>query len=133
MSFQGHLESTYQELLCTLGKLSGCVYDNSDSVCNLDISETCDLDTVKNLIEHNRNTERKLSGIQQQLEEVGFDVQYFISEHAQFLNPAQSRHILKTLSATQRALREQQREMANQTRTLGQLLGTREEESLQKV
>lgn len=48
------MESTYQELLCTLDRLSCCVYDNPESVCNLDMMETCDLDTVKNLIEQNR-------------------------------------------------------------------------------
>uniref|UniRef100_A0A4W6G7E5 Dystonin n=1 Tax=Lates calcarifer TaxID=8187 RepID=A0A4W6G7E5_LATCA len=41
------------------------------------------------------------------LEDVTFDVQCFISEHAQFLSPAQSSYLLKFLSSTQRAFRDQ--------------------------
>ena len=53
-NFQAHLESTYQDLLCTLETLSGCICDNPEIVCNLDAKDTCDLDTVKHMIEQNR-------------------------------------------------------------------------------
>uniref|UniRef100_A0A8C7UIP2 Dystonin n=1 Tax=Oncorhynchus mykiss TaxID=8022 RepID=A0A8C7UIP2_ONCMY len=67
------------------------------------------------------------------LEDTAFDIQYFISEHAQFLSPTQSRHLLKSLSATQRAFKEQMERVAKQRRTLERHLEIREDESQQKV
>uniref|UniRef100_A0A4W5L9A8 Dystonin n=1 Tax=Hucho hucho TaxID=62062 RepID=A0A4W5L9A8_9TELE len=67
------------------------------------------------------------------LEDTAFDIQYFISEHAQFLSPAQSRHLLKSLSATQRAIKDQMERVANQRRTLELYLEISENESQQKV
>lgn len=74
-----------------------------------------------------------VSGTQRHLEDTAFDIQYFISEHAQFLSPAQSRHLLKSLSATQRAFKEQTERVAKQRRTLESHLEIREDESQQKV
>lgn len=74
-----------------------------------------------------------LKGAQPLLEDTTFDIQYFISEHAQFLSPAQSRHLLKSLSSLQRALREQTERLASQRQTLEGLLETREKETQQKV
>uniref|UniRef100_A0A8C7KHR9 Dystonin n=1 Tax=Oncorhynchus kisutch TaxID=8019 RepID=A0A8C7KHR9_ONCKI len=70
---------------------------------------------------------------QRHLEDTAFDTQYFISEHAQFLSPAQSRHLLKSLSATQRAIKDQMERVANQRRTLQLQLEISENESQQKV
>uniref|UniRef100_A0A8C7LGL6 Dystonin n=1 Tax=Oncorhynchus kisutch TaxID=8019 RepID=A0A8C7LGL6_ONCKI len=66
------------------------------------------------------------------LEDTAFDIQYFISEHAQFLSPTQSRHLLKSLSATQRAFKEQMERVAKQRRILERHLEIREDESQQK-
>uniref|UniRef100_A0A674CR72 Dystonin n=1 Tax=Salmo trutta TaxID=8032 RepID=A0A674CR72_SALTR len=76
--------------------------------------------------------ETNLSVTHRHLEDTAFDIQYFISEHAQFLSPAQSRHLLKSLSATQRAFKEQTERVANQRRTLERHLEIREDESQQK-
>lgn len=67
------------------------------------------------------------------LEDVTFDVQCFISEHAQFLSPAQSSYLLKFLSSTQRAFRDQTERLVTQRSTLDVLLGTRERENQEKV
>uniref|UniRef100_A0A8C7USD3 Dystonin n=1 Tax=Oncorhynchus mykiss TaxID=8022 RepID=A0A8C7USD3_ONCMY len=76
--------------------------------------------------------ETNLSGTHRHLEDTAFDIQYFISEHAQFLSPTQSRHLLKSLSATQRAFKEQMERVAKQRRTLERHLEIREDESQQK-
>uniref|UniRef100_A0A674EWB0 Dystonin n=1 Tax=Salmo trutta TaxID=8032 RepID=A0A674EWB0_SALTR len=73
-----------------------------------------------------------VSGTQRHLEDTAFDIQYFISEHAQFLSPAQSRHLLKSLSATQRAIKDLMERVANQRRTLQLQLEISENESQQK-
>lgn len=67
------------------------------------------------------------------LEDVTFDIQCFISEHAQFLSPSQSSHLLKVLSSTQRAFRDQTEGLVTQRKTLDVLLDTRERENQEKV
>uniref|UniRef100_A0AAR2JH65 Dystonin n=1 Tax=Pygocentrus nattereri TaxID=42514 RepID=A0AAR2JH65_PYGNA len=76
--------------------------------------------------------EKNLSGTRQHLEDTAFDVQYFISEHAQFLSPAQNRQLLKSLSATQRAFKELMDRVFTQRHTLDLHLEIREDESLQQ-
>uniref|UniRef100_A0A8C8EQP1 Dystonin n=1 Tax=Oncorhynchus tshawytscha TaxID=74940 RepID=A0A8C8EQP1_ONCTS len=76
--------------------------------------------------------ETNVLGTQRHLEDTAFDTQYFISEHAQFLSPAQSRHLLKSLSATQRAIKDQMERVANQRCTLQLQLEISENESQQK-
>ncbi|XP_071249800.1 dystonin-like isoform X13 [Salvelinus alpinus] len=129
---KANLESTYQELLSTLNQLSGCIHDNSEMTYNLDIMNTYDVDTVKEMIQNNEDMETNVSGTQRHLEDTAFDIQYFISEHAQFLSPAQSRHLLKSLSATQRAIKDQMERVANHRRTLQLQLEISENESQQK-
>uniref|UniRef100_A0A8C9ZXZ2 Dystonin n=1 Tax=Sander lucioperca TaxID=283035 RepID=A0A8C9ZXZ2_SANLU len=66
------------------------------------------------------------------LEDVTFDIQCFISEHAQFLSPTQSSFLLKFLSTTQRAFRDQTERLVTQRSALDVLLDTRERESQDK-
>lgn len=67
------------------------------------------------------------------LEDVTFDIQCFISEHTQFLSPAQSSYLLKFLSTTQRAFRDQTEKLVTQRSALDVLLDTRERENQEKV
>ncbi|XP_037394274.1 dystonin isoform X4 [Pygocentrus nattereri] len=127
------LESTYQDFLSRLDKLSACIEDNYEMVCKLDIMNTDDLETVKYRIQQNKDLEKNLSGTRQHLEDTAFDVQYFISEHAQFLSPAQNRQLLKSLSATQRAFKELMDRVFTQRHTLDLHLEIREDESLQQT
>ena len=72
-------------------------------------------------------------GVRLVLEDVTSDVQSFISENTKFLSSVQSKHILKLLSATQRAFREQTETMAAQRQALEDLLEARERDMQQKV
>ncbi|KAL6487581.1 hypothetical protein MHYP_G00042070 [Metynnis hypsauchen] len=128
-----NLESTYQDFLSRLDKLSACIEDNYEMVCKLDIMNTDDLETVKYRIQQNKDLEKNLSGTRQHLEDTAFDIQYFISEHAQFLSPAQNRQLLKSLSATQRAFKELMDRVFTQRHTLDLHLEIREDESLQQT
>ena len=67
------------------------------------------------------------------LEDATLDVQSFISENTEFLSSAQSEHILKLLSATQRAFTEQTETMAAQRHALEDLLEARKRDMQQKV
>uniref|UniRef100_A0A669CDJ9 Dystonin n=1 Tax=Oreochromis niloticus TaxID=8128 RepID=A0A669CDJ9_ORENI len=63
------------------------------------------------------------------LEDVTFDIQCFISEHTQFLSPAKSSYLLKFLSTTQRAFRDQIERLVTQKSALDVLLDAREREN----
>ena len=72
-------------------------------------------------------------GVRLVLEDVAFDVQSFVSENTEFLSSAQSKHILKLLSTTQRAFREQTETVAAQRQALEGLLDARERDTQQQV
>ncbi|CAK6951622.1 dystonin isoform X1 [Scomber scombrus] len=128
---QAHLESTYKKHLCELDELAGLIQNNSET-WEMDLN-TCDVDTLKHLIQQNKDTESQLlKEARLKLEDVTFDIQCFISEHTQFLSPAQSSYLLKLLSTTQRAFREQTERLVTQRATLDVLLDTREKENQEK-
>lgn len=65
--------------------------------------------------------------------DITFDIQCFISENMQFLSPAQSSHLLKSLSSAQRRFRDQAEVLVSQRSTWDVLLDTREREDQEKV
>lgn len=67
------------------------------------------------------------------LEDVTFDIQCFISENTQFLSPARSSHLLKSLSSAQREFRDQAETLASQRSAWDVVLDTREREEQEKV
>lgn len=156
------MESTYQKHLSDLDELAGLIQNNSE-MCDVDLN-TCDVDALRHLIQHNRvfpvkvqlkkhsvstvatetysayfhlffqdKESNLLKEARLKLEDVTFDIQCFISEHAQFLSPAQSSYLLKFLSTTQRAFRDQTDKLVTQRSTLDVLLDTRERENQEKV
>ncbi|XP_044228340.1 dystonin isoform X2 [Thunnus albacares] len=126
-----HLESTYQKHLSDLDELAGLMQNNSE-MWDVDVN-TCDVETLKHLIQRNKDMENQLlKEARLKLEDVTFDIQCFISEHAQFLSPAQSSYLLKYLSTTQRAFRDQTERLVTQRCTLDVLLDTREKENQEK-
>nr|XP_046257646.1 dystonin isoform X5 [Scatophagus argus] len=126
-----HLESVYQKHLSDLDELVGLIQNNSE-MTDMDFN-TCDVDTLKHLIQQNKDTESNLlKEARLKLEDVTFDIQCFISEHAQFLSPAQSSSLLKSLSSTQRAFRDQTERLVTHRSTLDVLLDTRESENQEK-
>ncbi|XP_056116139.1 dystonin isoform X1 [Rhinichthys klamathensis goyatoka] len=128
-----HLESSYQELLSSLDKISACIQGDSAMVSKLDIMDTDDTERIKIKIQQIKDTEKDLSGTRQLLEDAAFDIQNFISEHAQFLSPAHSRHLLRALSTTQRSVKELMDRVFTQRQTLEVHLEIREDESQQQA
>ncbi|KAM9345067.1 uncharacterized protein ABDE67_013959 [Symphorus nematophorus] len=113
------LASTYLELEPNFTAVSQMCAERSRSL--IQALET-GKDTQSNLLKEARL----------KLEDVTFDIQCFISEHAQFLSPAQSSYLLKFLSTTQRAFRDQSERLVTQRSTLDVLLDTREREDREK-
>ncbi|KAI1894735.1 hypothetical protein AGOR_G00118810 [Albula goreensis] len=79
-----------------------------------------------------KEMEKSLSLTQHQLENQAFEIQYFISEHAQNLSPAHNRHLLVALSTTQRAFKELTEKVSTQRHTLELYLQIGEEQRQQK-
>ncbi|CAG6017434.1 unnamed protein product [Menidia menidia] len=128
---KAHLESEYQEHLCDVHKLSDLIQENL-KMLDVDLN-TCDLDTLKQLSQQNKDSENSLlKEARLKLEDVTFDIQCFISEHAQFLSPAQSSYLLKYLTTTQRAFRDHTERLITQQSALDVLLDARERENQQK-
>ncbi|KAM9727047.1 dystonin isoform 5-T5 [Menidia menidia] len=128
---KAHLESEYQEHLCDVHKLSDLIQENL-KMLDVDLN-TCDVDTLKQLSQQNKDSENSLlKEARLQLEDVTFDIQCFISEHAQFLSPAQSSYLLKYLTTTQRAFRDHTERLITQQSALDVLLDARERENQQK-
>ncbi|XP_030603446.1 dystonin isoform X2 [Archocentrus centrarchus] len=124
-----NLESTYQQHLSGLNKLAGLIQNNSEML-GVDLN-TCDANTLEDLSQQNKDMEDHLQKeARLKLEDVTFDVQCFVSEHTQFLSPAQSSYLLKFLSTTQRAFRNQIERLATQRSALAVLLDAREKENL---
>ncbi|XP_069395298.1 dystonin isoform X17 [Paralichthys olivaceus] len=125
---RAHLESMYQKYLSDLQELAGLIQIDPD-MQGVDLN-TCDVDTLKHLIQQNKETESNLlKEAKLKLEDVTFDIQCFISEHAQFLSAAQSSCLLKRLSTTQRSFRDQTERLVAQRKTLDVLMDTREREN----
>ncbi|XP_008292239.1 dystonin isoform X3 [Stegastes partitus] len=126
-----HLESTYQKHLNDLDELAG-VIRNASKMCDVDLN-TCDVDTLRHLSQQIKDMENNLlKEARLKLEDVTFDIQCFISEHTQFLSPAQSSHLLKFLSTTQRAFRDETEKLVTLRSALDVLLDTRERENVEK-
>ena len=151
----------YQKYLSNLHELEGLIRIDPEMQA-VDLN-TCDVDTLKHLVQQNKvifevllktfsidikyrhtsayfhlflfqDTESNLlREAKLRLEDTTFDIQCFISEHAQFLSAAQSSCLLKLLSTTQRTFRDQTERLVAQRRTLDVLLDTRERENHAKV
>uniref|UniRef100_A0A672SPZ7 Dystonin n=1 Tax=Sinocyclocheilus grahami TaxID=75366 RepID=A0A672SPZ7_SINGR len=78
-------------------------------------------------------SKKDLSGTRQLLEDAAFDIQNFISEHAQFLSPTDSRHLLRALSTTQRSFKELMDRAFTQRQTLEIQLEICEDETQQQA
>ncbi|RXM29988.1 Dystonin, partial [Acipenser ruthenus] len=121
-----------QELLERVQKLSVCIEESAGSITNLDIMNTDDMETVELRIQQNKDLDKALSITKNQLDATAFDVQYFISEHAQDLSPTQSKLLLKSLNAAQKSFKELMEVVLTQQDTLMLHLEIRQDLSNQK-
>ncbi|XP_014915962.1 dystonin isoform X5 [Poecilia latipinna] len=124
---KSQLESTYQKHLGDLLNVTDMLQNNSE-MWDVNLA-ACDVNTLKHISQLNMDTKSLLSKeTRLKMEDVTFDIQCFISENAQFLSPAQSSYLLKFLTSTQRAFREQTDKLATQRSALDTLLDAKEKE-----
>uniref|UniRef100_A0A452I7R8 Uncharacterized protein n=1 Tax=Gopherus agassizii TaxID=38772 RepID=A0A452I7R8_9SAUR len=79
-----------------------------------------------------QNNSKELGYMKIQLDSIAFDVQFFISEHAQDLSPNQSKQLLRLLSSTQKCFQEVQETITSQMESLEGLLQTAQDLGDQK-
>ncbi|XP_032409209.1 dystonin isoform X2 [Xiphophorus hellerii] len=126
------LESTYQKHLGNLLNITDMLQNNSE-MWDVDFT-ACDVATLKHISQLNMDTKSLLSKeTRLKMEDVTFDIQCFISENAQFLSPAQSSYLLKFLTGTQRAFREQTDKLATQRSAIDTLLDAKEKEKQEET
>ncbi|XP_054886085.1 dystonin isoform X3 [Poeciliopsis prolifica] len=129
---KSQLESTYQKHLGDLLNITDMLQNNSE-MWDVDLT-ACDVDMLKHISQLNMDTKSLLSKeIRLKMEDVTFDIQCFISENTQFLSPAQSSYLLKFLTSSQRAFREQTDKLATQRSALDNLLDAKEKEKQEEV
>lgn len=68
-----------------------------------------------------------------ELDSTAFDIQFFISEHAQDLSPNQSKQLLRLLNTTQKSFQEVQEALTSQVESLETQLQAAKELGDQKV
>lgn len=149
------MDSSYQNHLAHLHDIREVIQANS--VVNDVDPRTCDVDALKLIIQRNKvflslhhlcsptathshyphlfqdSEKNLLSEAKVKLEDATLDVQCFLSENTQFLSPAQSSRLLKSLSSVQRTFRDQAEMLASQRSTWDIVLNTRERDNQEKV
>ncbi|XP_018121017.1 dystonin isoform X4 [Xenopus laevis] len=124
------LTVSYQELLNRLQYLSNWIQENHNAV---DVSvNSNDMETVKQSLTFLKELDTHVSEKKMELETTAFDIQFFISEHAQDLSAIQSKQLLRLLNTTQRSFQEAHKKIASQIESLKSALVAAQDLSDQK-
>ncbi|KAM6314025.1 microtubule-actin cross-linking factor 1-like isoform 4-T5 [Podargus strigoides] len=97
-----HHETLQDKLQELLSWVSGTVelLDGSDP------HHAADANSLSRCLQHYQELKEPLADTKSQLDTTAFDIQFFISEHAQDLTPQQSRQLLRLLNELQKAFRD---------------------------
>ncbi|XP_009571777.1 PREDICTED: LOW QUALITY PROTEIN: dystonin-like, partial [Fulmarus glacialis] len=107
----------HQELLSKLQRFSDWITENSKIVNDFMVN-TNDIEEMKKSLQLFKNSAAELGCKKMQLESTAFDVQFFISEHAQDLSPHQSKQLLRLLNTTQKSFQGVQEAIISQVESL---------------
>ncbi|MXQ85571.1 hypothetical protein E5288_WYG011324 [Bos mutus] len=109
------LAVSHEEFLQKLQSFSCWISETSKSVKDVEIMTVRDAELIKQSLEF---LKANLGHTKTQLETTAFDVQFFISEHAQDLSPTQSRQLLRLLNTTQKGFLDMQDSVTTQVEHL---------------
>nr|XP_047934760.1 dystonin-like isoform X4 [Anser cygnoides] len=126
------LAESHQQLLSKLQRFSDWITEHSKIVNDFTVNAN-DIEDMKQSLQLLKNTAAELGCTKMQLESTAFDVQFFISEHAQDLSPNQSKQLLRLLNATQKSFQEVQEAITSQVKSLETQLQAAQELGDQKV
>lgn len=126
------LAGLHQQLLNQLQKFSDWITENNKIMTNFTMN-TDDVEGMNRSLQLFKNSAAELSCKKMQLESTAFDVQFFISEHAEVLSPNQSKQLLRLLNTTQKSFQEAQEAISSQVESLQTQLQAVQELGDQKV
>ncbi|XP_055262648.1 dystonin isoform X10 [Moschus berezovskii] len=112
------LAISHEEFLQKLQSFSRWISETSKSVNDVEVMTVRDTELIKQSLEFLKNVLKDLGHTKTQLETAAFDVQFFISEHAQDLSPTQSRQLLRLLNTTQKGFLDVQDSVTTQVEHL---------------
>ncbi|NWW21666.1 MACF1 factor, partial [Falcunculus frontatus] len=93
------LQGRLQELLSWVSGTTGSLDDS-------DFQQATDANSLSCCLQHYKELREPLANTKAELDATAFDIQFFISEHAQDLTPQQSRQLLRLLNELQKAFRD---------------------------
>uniref|UniRef100_A0A8C6NEQ8 Dystonin n=1 Tax=Melopsittacus undulatus TaxID=13146 RepID=A0A8C6NEQ8_MELUD len=108
------LAVSHQELLDKLQRFSDWITENRKTMNDFTVN-TNDMEEMKQSLQLFKV---ELGCKKTQLDSTAFDVQFFISEHAQDLSPNQSKQLLRLLNTTQKSFQEVQEAITSQVESL---------------
>ncbi|XP_039236363.1 dystonin isoform X15 [Pipra filicauda] len=121
----------HQQLLSKLQRFSDWITENSKIINDFTMN-TNDIEEMKRSLQLFKNNAAEFSCEKMQLESTAFDVQFFISEHAEDLSPSQSKQLLRLLNTTQKSFQEAQEAITSQVESLETQLQAVQELGAQK-
>ncbi|XP_037989918.1 dystonin isoform X25 [Motacilla alba alba] len=111
------LAGLHQQLLNQLQSFSDWITENNKIMNDFTVNIN-DIEEMKKSLQLFKNSAAELSCKKMQLESTAFDVQFFISEHAEDLSPNQSKQLLRLLNTTQKSFQEAQEAITSQVERL---------------
>ncbi|XP_059877628.1 dystonin [Delphinus delphis] len=127
------LAVAHEEFLHKLQLFSRWISEMSTSVKDVEVMMVQNTGHVKQSLEFLKNVLKDLGHTKTQLETTAFDVQFFISEHAQDLSPTQSRQLLRLLNTTQKGFLDVQESVTTQVEQLEAQLQLEQDLDRQKM
>ncbi|XP_059324623.1 dystonin isoform X3 [Ammospiza nelsoni] len=111
------LAGLHQQLFNQLQRFSDWITEKNKIMNDFTVN-TNDIEEMKKSLQILKNSAAELSCKKMQLESTAFDVQFFISEHAEDLSPNQSKQLLRLLNTTQKSFQEAQEAVTSQVESL---------------
>ncbi|XP_032565807.1 microtubule-actin cross-linking factor 1 isoform X5 [Chiroxiphia lanceolata] len=96
----------HEALQGKLQELLSWVSGTAESLDDSDYHQATDSNSLSRCLHHYKELKEPLTDTKSQLDATAFDIQFFISEHAQDLTPQQSRQLLRLLNELQKAFRD---------------------------
>nr|XP_032645496.1 microtubule-actin cross-linking factor 1 isoform X5 [Chelonoidis abingdonii] len=101
-----------------LEELQNWVCDTTLSLDSSDYHNATDGNSLNLCLQHYKELKLPLAHTKSELDATAFDIQFFISEHAQDLTPQQSRQLLRLLNELQKSFRDLSERVAAQVEVL---------------
>ncbi|XP_067390069.1 microtubule-actin cross-linking factor 1 isoform X4 [Emydura macquarii macquarii] len=108
----------HKRLQGKLEELQNWVCDTTLSLDSSDYHNATDGNSLNRCLQHYKELKDPLAHTKSELDATAFDIQFFISEHAQDLTPQQSRQLLRQLNELQKSFRDLSERVAAQAEVL---------------